>query len=452
MTAQRRLAGDRTRRAFSPAGAVDTVVIGAGHSGLAMSRCLDERGIDHVVLERGEIANAWRQERWESLRLLTPNWQTRLPGYAYAGPDPDGFMSRQDVVDFVSGYARAIAAPVRIGTTVRSVRPGNRGYRVITDRGTWRCRSVVLASGAFSQPWLPAVSAELPAAIAQVTASRYRSPAALPEGGVLVVGASATGLQLAAEIHASGRPVTLAVGEHVRLPRSYRGRDIQWWLDVIGILDQRYDEVDDIERARGVPSPQLVGTTPRATLDLNALVARGVRLMGRLTGVRDGRAQFSGSLRNQCALADLKMQRLLGRIEQWIASNGAGEGFEPPEVFAPTRVEVSPGLELDLTRGVIASVVWATGFRPDYSWLDLPVLDRKGRLRHQGGVVEAPGIYAMGLNFMRRRKSSFIHGAGDDAADLSAHLAAYLDGARAGAARVWLGRDAVTLAGSPAVT
>jgi putative flavoprotein involved in K+ transport len=406
---------------------VDTVIIGAGHAGLAMSHCLTERGIDHVVLERGEVANSWRHERWDSLRLLTPNWQNRLPGVRYNGTDPDGFMSMPEVVDFIDAYARFVSAPVRTETTVTSVRPLDGGYHVATSRGEWWCRSVVIASGAFNIPTVPKVGEAVPSSVNTVTPKDYRNPDQLEQGGVLVVGASATGLQLADEIHRSGRPVTLAVGEHVRMPRVYRGRDIQWWMRATGLLDERFDEVDDIVRARGVPSPQLVGTPEQSTLDLNALTRNGVQLVGRFVGVASGKAQFSGSLRNHCAMADLKLGRLLDTIDSWSRTQGVNGHVESPERFAETHIDDSPPLHLSLTSGEVCTVVWATGSRPDYSWLEVPVFDRKGRLRHDGGVVEAPGMYVMGLPFMRRRKSSFIHGAEDDARELSGHLATYLD-------------------------
>ena len=249
------------------------------------------------------------------------------------------------------------------------------------------------------------------------------------QGGVLVVGASATGTQLADEIHRSGRAVTLSVGEHIRAPRIYRGKDIQWWMDKAGVLEERYDQVDDITRARRVPSLQLTGSPERTTLDLNALTARGVKLAGPLATIRDGKALFSGSLRNQCALSDLKLGRLLDTIDQWATENGLDGEVEPPHRLEPTKVEDSPPLSLDLASGEIRTIVWATGFRPDYSWLEVPVLDRKGLIRHDGGVVPSPGMYLMGMPFLRRRKSALIDGAGDDAHDLSAHLAAYLAGA-----------------------
>ncbi len=391
-----------------------------------MSHELAALGIDHVVLERGEVANSWRTERWDSLRLLTPNWQTHLPGYAYAGDDPDGFMTAAEVAAFIASYAAEIDAPVRANVTVERVCRSGNGYLVHTSDGDWRCRSLVLASGACNLPALPASAAGVSADIESLTALDYRNPDDLPPGGVLVVGASATGLQLGEELHRSGRPVTISVGEHVRMPRLYRGHDIQWWMDRVGLLDDRYDAVDDINRARNVPSPQLAGTEERSTLDLNALTAIGVRLVGRLMGLRDGKAQFSGSLRNVCTLADLKMNRLLNGIDEWADEHG-GNGAEPPTRLPRTVVPDTPSLGFDLAKEGIRSILWATGYRPDYSWLDVPVLDRKGRLRHDGGVVEgAPGMVAMGLTFMRRRKSSFIHGAGDDARDLARHLANHL--------------------------
>ena len=407
-----------------------TVVIGAGHGGLAMSRCLSQRAIDHVVLERSEIANAWRTQRWDSLRLLTPNWQCRLPGYSYAGDDPDGFMTMPEVVEFVAAYAKHIAAPVQTGTTVTSVRHAGDGYRVTTDNGEWDCETVVLASGAFNVPHLPAFADAVPQAVTTITPDEYRNPDLLDTGGVLVVGASATGVQIAHELQRSGREVTLAVGEHVRGPRLYRGRDIQWWMEMAGVLGERYDEVDDVVRARNVPSMQLAGTPEKLSFDLNALTSIGVKLVGRLAGIRDGRAQFSGSLRNKCELADLKLGRLLNLIDEWATASGLDDETPPSHRFEPTVVPQPPTLGLDLSDGSVRTVVWATGFRPDYSWLDVDVLDAKGFVRHDGGVVDSPGMFIIGVPFLRRRKSSFIDGAREDAEDLAVELAAFLDRTR----------------------
>jgi putative flavoprotein involved in K+ transport len=404
-----------------------TVVIGAGHSGLAVSHFLSARSIDHVVLERAEVANAWRTQRWDGLRLLTPNWLSRLPGFAYDGDDPDGFMRMVEVVEFLERYAAVIDAPVRTATTVTEVSAVAGGYRVATSDGVWESPTVMLASGAFNLPHLPDAAAGVPDSVVGISPLDYRRPEQLPPGRILVVGASATGLQLADEIHRSGRPVTLSVGEHVRMPRTYRGRDVMWWMLAAGILDERYGEVDDLVRGRNIPSPQLVGTPERTRLDLNALTRQGVELVGRLGTVRDGIALFSGSLRNVCSLADLKLGRLLDRFDEWALGSGLGAELDPPHRLEPTRLDAEPRLQIDLRSGEIAAIVWATGFRSDYSWLHVPVLDRRGRLRHDGGIVTgAPGMYAIGLNLLRRRKSSFIHGAEDDARELTDHLAAQL--------------------------
>jgi putative flavoprotein involved in K+ transport len=402
-----------------------TVVVGAGHSGLAMSHCLAELSIDHVVFERGEVAHSWRTQRWDSLRLLTPNWMTRLPGYAYRGDDPDGYLAVADVVQLIEGYAKETAAPVRANTTVASVRQGERGYVVQTDQDTWHAQSVVLASGASTVANVPALQYRVPGAITTLTPADYRNPSQLPDGGVLVVGASASGIQIAAELHRSGRPVTLAVGEHVRMPRTYRGKDILWWMDAAGLLDERYDEIPDLARARNLPSMQLVGSTDQSTVDLNSLSRLGVQLVGRLAGIRDGIAQFSGSLPNMFALADLKLGRLLDTIDTWATQAGLGSSASSRR-FAPTAVPAGAPLSLDLRSGAIQTILWATGFRPDLSWLDVPVINQKGQVRHDGGVTASPGLYLMGMPFLRRRKSSFIDGAAADAADLSGHLADYL--------------------------
>jgi putative flavoprotein involved in K+ transport len=378
------------------------------------------------VLERGEVANSWRRERWSSLRLLTPNWQSRLPGYRYDGPDPDGYMTMREVVEFIAGFAAVSQAPVRTGANVTSVRRIDDGYHVQTDRSEIRCRTLVIASGACNEPALPLFKDAVPPTIEQITPFDYRDPARLAEGGVLVVGASATGVQLAAELRQSGRPVTLSVGEHVRLPRTYRGRDVLWWMDRSGVWDQRHDEVDDLARARRLPSPQLVGTPERKTLDLNVLRAMGVELVGRWATLREGRALFSGGLRNVFALADLKMERLLETFDEWARAHGRDAEVDPPERFEPTRVPDSTRLHLDLASGEIRTIVWATGFRPAYGWLQVPVIDTKGHLHHDGGVVDSPGLYALGLPVLRRRKSTFIHGIEDDAREVTDHLARYL--------------------------
>jgi putative flavoprotein involved in K+ transport len=401
------------------------VVIGAGHAGLSMSQRLTERSIDHVVLERGEVADSWRTKRWPGLKLLTPNWMLELPGQPAGPSDPDGFLSAPEVATLMRSYADHVAAPVHLHTTVRSLRQARDGYEIWTNNEPFEAHAVVIATGANAVPIVPGLAAALPPSVAQCTAFDYRGPNSIADGGVLVVGASATGVQLAAELQRSGRPVTLAVGEHVRLPRSYRGRDIFWWLNATGVLAERNDEVDDLARARRLPSPQLSGSA--LPVELASLVSEGVQLVGRLAAVDGGIARFSGSLRNVCTLADLKMNRFLDRADEWAKTVSLDLPFAiRPQ---PTPVPDTPTLALDLTTGAVRTVVWATGFRPDYSWLELPVLDGSGRLRHHNGVVtEAPGLYALGLPMLRTRASTYIHGAASDTEAVADRLVAHLNG------------------------
>jgi putative flavoprotein involved in K+ transport len=402
-----------------------TVIVGAGQAGLAMSRELSGRGVDHLILERGAVANSWRTERWDSLTLLTPNWANGLPGAPYEGAEPDGFMPVSELVERFEAYASTIDAPIQDDTTVTNVVRTGSNYRLYTNHGPVLCETLVLATGACNRPKVPAIRSAVPPGLFQTTPLAYRRPSDLPYGGVLIVGASASGVQLAREIHSSGRPVTLAVGNHTRLPRSYRGRDIEWWLNATGLHDVTFDEIDDLDRARQTPSGQLIGSHEK--VDLNGLQDLGIEVVGRLADIRDGQALFSGGLANAIASADLKMNRLLNSIDEWIVAQGLETEMPAPEVFVQTRVPTVPRLMRSLTDGTIRTVVWATGYSPDFSWLDLPVFDRRGRLRHYGGVVDAPGLYVMGLPFMRRRKSQQILGAGDDAADLAGHLVSKLD-------------------------
>ena len=406
------------------AGTTDVLVIGAGHAGLAASYLLKQSGVEHVVLERGEVANSWRKERWDSLKLLTPNWQTRLPGYHYSGDDPDGFMGMSELVRFMEDYADYSNAPVLTNTTVTAVQKDDDVYRVSSSRGEWIARAVVVASGACNEPSVPGIARDVPQHITQLTPHQYTSPAQITPGGVLIVGASATGLQLADELLLAGHDVTMAIGEHVRMPRRYRGRDILDWMDHCGILNESYKEVEDLTRGRRLPSSQLVGSNDKPILDLNSLSDQGARITGRLMGVNGGVAQFSGSLHNVCALADLKMKRLLKIIDEFVADD---DSVAPAEQFAETRLADTPLLTMNFDGDSIRTIIWATGFKPDHSWLDVPVFDRKGHIKHDGGIVESPGLYVLGLPLMRRRKSSFIFGIEDDARDITDHLINYLN-------------------------
>ena len=399
----------------------DTIVIGGGQAGLAMSRCLTDEGIDHVVLERGRVAERWRSERWDSLRLLSPKWHSRLPGFSYQGDDPEGFMSMPEVIDYFEQYAQSFSAPVQDETTVLSVkRFADGGYVVRTNQGDWRARTVVVATGHCDVPFVPKAASKLSEGVHQVVPSHYKNPEQLPQGGVLVVGASASGIQLAQEIHRSGRPVTLAVGRHTRMPRRYRGRDITWWLETSGMLDERADRAFNLESARRQPSLQLVGTPDNQTIDLAALQEQGVRLAGRVSDVDDARVSFSDDLELNLDAAERKLVRVLGNIDYFIeeALMSADSRDRSPSITAPQAPN-----ELDLHEAGISTVLWATGYRRQYPWLRVPVLNIRGEIIHESGVTPAPGLYALGLNFQRTRKSSFIDGVGDDARVLSEHIA-----------------------------
>lgn len=399
-------------------------IVGGGQAGLAMSSCLGRRGIDHVVLERGRIAERWRSERWDSLHLLTPNWMTRLPGFSYDGDDPQGFMAMPEVVEFFERYAAAVDAPVIDETTVFRAEPTDDGYELTTSSGTIRCRFLVAATGACATPWIPPVAARLPDRIVQTSPKYYKRPDQLPDGDVLVVGASASGVQLAREIQLSGRQVTIAVSGHTRIPRRYRGFDIHEWLDMMGTLERTHETFGDLAAARREPSLQLVGDADGRSLGLDDLQDHGVRLAGRLHSVSARSASFDGGLRRVVADADAAQTRLLDKIDQYVCANGLEREVDPADRPAPVSVRAECET-LDLAG--VASVVWATGYRPDFSWLSSPHIDDRGSIRHVGGVA-GDGLYVLGLPLTRTRKSTFIDGVGADAEAQASHIERRLAG------------------------
>lgn len=408
---------------------LDTVIIGAGQAGLAMSRCLAERGVTHVVIERGRVAQAWR-DRWDSLRLLTPNWQTRLPHFGYQGPDRDGYLTRAEIVRFFERYRASFDAPVCEGAEVLSLcADAQRGFWLQTSVGSLSARNVVIATGHCMQPWVPPWAAELDPRLVQLTTSDYKSPTTLPRGGVLVVGASATGAQLSHELQLAGHAVTLAVGRHCRLPRRYRGRDIMEWLDKSGILHERIDQVRDIRASRRAPSLQLVGCDDHRDLDLGTLQKIGVRLCGRALSARGFRVECAQDLEHTVSASETKLARLLQRIDEYIEAAGLKSSVEPKHEL-PTIDVPATDRELDLAALGIRTVLWATGYRRSYPWLQLPILTSSGEIAHSNGVTTFPGAYVLGLNFQRRRSSSYIDGVGDDARQLSEHIVRRLNGQR----------------------
>jgi putative flavoprotein involved in K+ transport len=400
----------------------DTIVIGAGQAGLAASRCLADRGVDHVVLERGRVAERWRSERWDSLRLLTPNWMSHLPGWSYSGPDIHGYMTAAEVADYFQSYADATAAPVIEDSAVVHLAASHGGFDVVTTSDQWRAANVVVATGWCDQPAVPDDARRLDRSIVQVAPSVYRNPSSLPDGGVLVVGASATGVQLAEELAHAGRQVVLAVGSHTRLPRRYRGMDIFWWLERIGSLDRTIDELPDPVAARHEPSLQLVGRPEHRNLDLTILYEAGVVLAGRLTGINGHHARFAPDLTRTVARADARLRRVLADIDAHIDSTGLAAEVLDPEPPATLAVG-DPPERLDLHGRGIRSVIWATGHRRSYPWLQVPVVDQRGEIRQRRGVTAVPGLYVLGQRFQYTRRSNFIGGVGRDAAFVADHLA-----------------------------
>jgi putative flavoprotein involved in K+ transport len=389
-----------------------------------MSHHLTGAGVDHVLLERGEVAHSWRTERWDSLRLLTPNWMTALPGASYDGDDPDGYMTAAQTVAALEAYRLSFDPPLHTRTEVEAACRSSDGFEVRTTGGTWRCDAVVAAAGGSSEPRVPALVADLPQEVQQLTSLSYRRPSQVDDRGrVLVVGASASGVQIADELQRAGRDITIAVGEHIRLPRSYRGCDVYRWLDRIGQLDERWDEVEDLERARRHASVQVVGSDDARDIDLRSLQALGVQLVGRLMAIRGTTALCSGGLRSLVANADLKEARLLRRIDEWVDEHHMTDLVDPAVKPRPTVLTELP-TQLDLTR--FGTVIWATGFRPTYRWLDPRALDRRGRVVHDGGVARMQGLYLLGLPFLRRRRSNLLAGLGLDASELGQHLVEYL--------------------------
>jgi len=422
----------------------DTVIIGAGQAGLALSHELRAAGLEHVLLERGRVGERWRSERWDSLRLLTPNRLNGLPGAA-ALPEPGGYLDRASLVAHLESYASD--APVRAHTTVVRVRWAAHGYDIATDRGDWRARNVVIATGDCDVPRVPAAAAAAPASVHQLHAARYRRPDELPDGWVLVVGAGPSGQQIAAELRRAGREVVLAVGRHARMPRRYRGRDIFDWLLESGQLDVGAAEVPDLTAARRAPSFPVSGAgSGGESLGLDRLAELGVTVTGRLLGFAGRHALFAAEhLEREAVAADRRMRRTLDRVDAHIA-RGAGTRRSAPaagtrlsDPGADTRLS-APGAahpgptahpaafqlpagpsRLDLGAGV-GTILWATGYGRSYPWLEVPVLDDAGELVHCEGVTAAPGLFALGLRFQRTRRSHFLGGVGADAAFIAAEI------------------------------
>ncbi len=399
---------------------VNTVIIGGGQAGLAMGRCLYQFGVEHVILERGRIGERWRSERWDSLRMLTPNWQSRLPHWHYKGSDPDAFMTMPEFVHHLENYAQSYEAPVQTGTAVTSLEQlSDTRFRVTTDREVWLAANVVIATGFCDKPRIPEFAADVPEEIRHIVPADYRNPGQVPEGNVLVVGASATGLQIGEELLAAGREVTLAVGTHIRVPRRYRGRDILFWMDAMGAFASPANPAVE----RSMPPPQLIGADDNHDLDVGTLQDKGARLAGRAIGVKGSTVRFADTLHETVRAADEGMFSLLAKIDGFIKANRMNVPPAEPDALRPTDLRPAPS-SLDLDAEGIRSIVWATGYRREYPWLKVPVLDDRGEVRHEGGITPVPGLYVLGMRFQKRKFSNLVDGVGRDAEDLSLHIAA----------------------------
>jgi putative flavoprotein involved in K+ transport len=403
---------------------IDTLIIGAGQAGLAASRMLTEAHHEHVVLERGRVGERWLSSTWDSLRLLTPNWMNRLPYWTYTGAQPDGFMAAAEVAEFLAAYGHSFAAPIHSHTEVERVRRAVDGFEVVTDRGSWRTASVVIATGWCDRPAIPPASLRLHPAIEQLVPADYRRPGQLAGGGVLIVGASATGVQLADELRRAGRDVYLAVGAHTRMPRRYRGKDIFYWLEQTGSLDRSVDDMPATVDVRREPSLQLVGRASGRTVDLATLASGGVTLTGRLTSVDGAVAHFGDDLHSTMANADRRVRRVLDRIDSHIAANGIRAHAQSHDQVVPVAPIVATPRSVDLRRRGVSTVIWATGYRRTYPWLQVPALDAHGEIDHHYGITRVPGLYVLGQRFQRTRRSNFISGVGADAVTLTQHLLA----------------------------
>ncbi len=399
---------------------IDTLVIGGGQAGLTMSHRLKQRGLGHLVLERGRIAERWRSERWDGLMFQFPNWSVRLPEFAFPHHDPDGFSATADIIAFIEDYAAYVTPPIRCGVEVSRLRRDAGGFLAEIAGGRIAARNVVVATGPYQRPLRPALLDEHPG-LFQVHASSYKNPAQLPEGAVLVVGAGASGAQIAEELMRAGHRVLLSVGRHNRLPRRYRGRDLFWWLAEMGI-----DRTPIEQRGPSRLLPVISGAYGGHTVDFRRFAADGMTLLGRVTAAHDGVLEIAPDLAANIANGDAHYETFLGIVDDFVTTRGLdhpGDPLarvrlpDPPCLMAPLRA-------VDLGAERIGSVIWATGYGLDLNWIDIPLLDADGAPRHRHGVSEVPGLYFLGLQWLSKMKSSFLSGVGDDAAALADHIAA----------------------------
>jgi putative flavoprotein involved in K+ transport len=402
---------------------IDTVVVGGGQAGLAISYYLNQEGREHVVLERAPaVANAWRNQRWDSFTLVTPNFQVRMPGAEYSGSDPYGFMPLADVVKYFDDYVERFQLPVHCGVEVFSVEKMGEEYLVRTSEGEYEAANVVIATGLYQAPKIPELSLRIPSNILQIHSMDYKNPSSLPEGAVLVIGTGQSGAQIAEELYQSGRKVYLSIGSAGRVPRRYRGRDISEWFTRIGLFDTRVEELK-LPEARFAPHPQISGKNGGESLNLHQFARDGVVLLGHVRDARDGQIILAPDLKETLAKVDQFESDMLKLVDEYIIRTALGA---QPEAVPELRdgYERERITELDLNAAGISTVIWATGYTFDFSLVKSPVVDSDGYPIQKRGVTRFEGLYFLGMPWLHSRRSGILFGVGDDAAYLAAHIAA----------------------------
>jgi putative flavoprotein involved in K+ transport len=416
---------------------IDTVVVGGGQAGLAISYCLNQEGREHVVLERAPtVANAWRNQRWDSFTLVTPNFQVRMPGAEYSGSDPYGFMPLADVIKYFDDYVERFHLPVRCGVEVFSVEKMDEEYLVRTSEGDYEAANVVIATGLYQAPKIPNLSVSIPANILQIHSMDYKNPSSLPEGAVLVVGTGQSGAQIAEELYQSGRNVYLSIGSAGRVPRRYRGKDISDWLTQIGTFDTKVEELKS-PQSKFAPNPQISGKNGGESLNLHQFARDGVVLLGHVRDARDGQIILAPDLRETLAEVDQFESDMLKQVDDYILRAGL---CAPPEQVQRLRdgYEQEQITKLDLNAAGVSTVIWATGYTFDFSLVKLPVVDSDGYPLQKRGVTRFEGLYFLGMPWLHSRRSGLLFGVGDDAAYLAAHIAARTRGSNPNAGSRWL--------------